>query len=114
MKWYRNLYLGEGAKKAKYKIFGRVRRNRFQMNTYLITLSENPSNLLDMFSANMLKQPYFKKKQGRHIKDLYVVGLAVGYEEGLEVIRTIIDDVYRETGGFDLRGFLKFGQNASE
>jgi hypothetical protein len=109
MKWLRGLYLGERAKKSKYKVFGRIRRNRFQLNTYLIALSDNPSNLLDLFSANLLNQPYYKKK--KNTKNLYIVGLAVGYDEGLEVVRQIIDDVYQNTGGFDIRGFLHFGSD---
>ncbi len=111
MKWYRNLYLGEGAKQVKYKMFGRIRRGRFQLDTYLITLSDNPDNLLDMFSANVLKQPYFKKQKGIHAREIYVVGLAKGYAEGLEVITAIIDDVYQQTGAFDIPGYLKFGRN---
>ena len=111
MKWYQNLYLGEGAKQAKYKMFGRIRRGRFQLDTYLITLSDNPDNLLDMFSANVLKQPYFKKQKGIHAREIYVVGLAKGYAEGLEVITAIIDDVYQQTGAFDIPGYLKFGRN---
>ena len=111
MKWYRNIYLGDGAKPAKYKMFGRIRRGRFQLDTYLITLSDNPDNLLDMFSANVLKQPYFKKQKGIHAKEIYVVGLAKGYAEGLEVITAIIDDVYQQTGAFDIPGYLKFGRN---
>ena len=110
MKWYRNLYLGEGAKQSKYKMFGRIRRGRFQLDTYLITLSDNPDNLLDMFSANVLKQPYFKKQKGIHAREIYVVGLAKGYVEGLEVITAIIDDVYQQTGAFDIPGYLKFGR----
>ena len=110
MKWYKKLYVGEKAQKAKYRVFGRIRRNRFQPDTYLITLSDNPNNLLDMFPANILNQPYFKKNKGKQSDGLYVVGLAVGYEEGLEVITRIIDDVYSNTAGFDIRGYLKFGQ----
>lgn len=112
MKWYKKLYMGEEAQKAKYKVFGRIRRNRFQIDTYLITLSDNPDNLLDMFSANILNQPYFKKNRRKQTRNLYVVGLAVGYKEGLSVITQIIDDVYTNTGGFDIRGYLKFGQNS--
>ena len=82
----------------------------FQLDTYLITLSDNPDNLLDMFSANVLKQPYFKKQKGIHAKEIYVVGLAKGYAEGLEVITAIIDDVYQQTGAFDIPGYLKFGR----
>ena len=93
-------------------MFGRIRRGRFQLDTYLITLSDNPDNLLDMFSANVLKQPYFKKQKGIHAREIYVVGLAKGYAEGLEVITAIIDDVYQQTGAFDIPGYLKFGRNA--
>ena len=50
-------------------MFGRIRRGRFQLDTYLITLSDNPDNLLDMFSANVLKQPYFKKQKGIHARE---------------------------------------------
>ena len=91
-------------------MFGRIRRGRFQLDTYLITLSDNPDNLLDMFSANVLKQPYFKKQTGIHAREIYVVGLAKGYAEGLEVITAIIDDVYQQTGAFDIPGYLKFGR----
>lgn len=108
MKWYKKLYLGDNAKKAKYKIFGRIRKNRFQIDTFLITLSESPDNLLEIFSANFLKQPYFKKK--KNTENIYIVGIAKGYAEALEVVRTIVDDVYNDTGAFDIRKYLKFGQ----
>lgn len=110
MKWYRKLYFGESAKESKYKMLAKVSFRRFSSDTFLITLSDNPDNLLDMFSANMLNQPYFKKKNGINTKEMYVVGMAKGYEEGLEVIRNIIDDVYQQTGTFDIPGCLRFGQ----
>ena len=39
MKWYRKLYIGENAKKDKYKVFGHIRKNRFCADTLLITLA---------------------------------------------------------------------------
>lgn len=107
MKWYRKLYLGENAKKAKYKVFGLIRKRRFQKDTFLIMLSHNPDNLLDIMSANYLLQPYFKKR--KNIKDIYVIGLAKGKDEALELVRTVIDEVYTQTGAFDIRGYLHFG-----
>ena len=62
MKWYRNLYLGENAAKAKYKIFGHIRKSMLDSDTFLITISENENNLLDIISANEVLQPHFKKK----------------------------------------------------
>lgn len=76
MRWYRNLYLGDNAKKAKYKVFGRIRKGRFTSDTFLITLPSSGENLLDITSANFLLQPYFKKKI--NLDKIYVVGLAKG------------------------------------
>lgn len=112
MKWYRKLYLGERAKEAKYKVFGRIRKGRFQFDTFLIILSDHPDNLLEILSANILKQPYYKKK--KNIENIYVVGLAIGRDEALEVVRRIIDDVYQNTGGFELPTYLNFGQDRKQ
>ena len=109
MKWYKKLYLGDNAKEAKYKIFGKIRQNRFTFNTYLIILSSNAHNLLEIISANELKQPFYKDKTVRN--HIYVVGLAVGYDEALEVVERIIKEVYQATGGFDLQSYLEFGKN---
>ncbi len=76
MKWYRYLYLGDNARKAKYKTFGLIRKNRFTIDTYIVAISVNPDNILDVYSANMLKQPHFKNKSYRD--KVYVVGLAEG------------------------------------
>ena len=97
LKWYRNLYLGDNARKAKYKTFGLIRKNRFTIDTYII----------DIYSANVLKQPHFKNKSDRN--KVYVVGLAKGRNEALELVRCIVDDTYSHTGGVDVAGYLKFG-----
>lgn len=107
LKWYRNLYLGDNARKAKYKTFGLIRKNRFTIDTYIIAISDNPDNILDIYSANMLKQPHFKNKSYRD--KVHVVGLAKGRSEALELVRCIVDDTYSHTGGVDVAGYLKFG-----
>lgn len=71
-------------------MFGRICRGRFQLDTYLITLSDNPDNLLDMFSANVLKQPYFKKQKGIHAREIYVVGLAKAMPRGLRLSQPLL------------------------
>lgn len=99
--------MGDGARKAKYKILGRVVKRKLSFDTYLITLPSNPSNILDVYSSNVLLQPHFKEK--KFLKDIYVVGIAKGRMEALELVRDITDEVYRNTGGFDISGYLKFG-----
>lgn len=100
--------MGENAKKAKYKVMGRVIKKKFSFDTYLITLPSDTSNILDMYSANILLQPYYRNKV--KLKDVYVVGIAKGRMEALELIRDIVDDVYSNTGAFDISGYLKFGR----
>ena len=107
LKWYRYLYLGDNARKAKYKTFGLIRKSRFTIDTYIVAISVNPDNILDVYSANMLKQPHFKNKNVN--EEIYVVGLAKGRDEALNLVRDIIDEVYNATGGFDIREYLGFG-----
>ena len=55
----------------------------------------------------MLLQPHFKNKNVN--EEMYVVGLAKGRDEALNLVRDIIDEVYNATGGFDIREYLGFG-----
>lgn len=69
---------------------------------YYITLSSSGEGLLDMFHNGMLRQPLFSDPQSTDI-----VGVAYGRTEALELIRTIIEDIYRDTGGLDVRHYFK-------
>lgn len=108
MKWYKKLYLGENAEKQKYKVFGKIRKNKFQIDTYLISLAANSDDLLDILPANILLQPFYKNK--KNVENIYIIGIAKGYDEALELVRAIVDEVYQSTGGFDIRGYLGFGR----
>ena len=46
---------------------------------------------------------------GDEARNIYVVGMAKGRMEALGLVRDIIDEVYHNTGGFDISGYLKFG-----
>ncbi len=107
MKWYKNLYMGDNAKKEKYKVFGHIVKERFQKDTFLIILSRSSGNLLEIVNSNFIFQPHFKKKSVK--SKIYVVGLAKGREEALELVCVIIDDVYQNTGAFNIREYLHFG-----
>lgn len=107
MKWYKGLYLGEKAKEDKYKILGKVIKSRFQADTFLIMLPSNSENVLDILPASYLNQPHFKNKFYKN--ELYVVGIAKGRDEALELVRSIVDEVYQATGSFDISGYLHFG-----
>lgn len=107
MIWYKNIYLGDNAKKEKSIIVARTEAHSFQPDVYLVAIPSNHDNLLEMFAANRLCQPHFRKKEFN--KDIYIVGIAKGYDEGLELMGAILMDAYNNTGGFDVAKYLRFG-----
>ena len=40
-------------------------------------------------------------------KQMKIIGLAKGYEDALELVRTIIDETYQHTGDVDVWKYLK-------
>ena len=99
--------MGNNARKNKYKVLGHVIKKRLSFDTYLITLPSNTSNILDIYSSNILLQSHYKKKY--ITEDIYVIGIAEGKKEALELVRDIIDEVYSNTGGFNISQYLRFG-----
>ena len=104
MKWYRHLFVGENAKKTKFKIMNKVNARKLQRDIYFITMPSNPNNMFDIINANIFLQPYFKKKENH--KDIEIVGVAKGMDEAMEVVRVIVDKVYQETGDVKVKESL--------
>lgn len=101
MKWYRNLYIGFRAKEKIRRIIWKTRHGKLQNNVFLLTLPTNEENLLDIIPANILLQPYFKRKE------VWIAGIAVGREEAMEVLEVMVQKVLEETGQVNLKEYLK-------
>lgn len=106
MRWYKHLYVGDKAKEKRFSIIQNIRLNRLQAGVHVITPASNENNLLDIYPAAVLREKYYREKD-----ELLILGLGADYFETLLVVRKIVDDIYRETGGFSLDEFLiKNGQ----
>lgn len=101
MRWHEDLYAGESVRPKLKRVKWKIAHNAGQLRVYVITLASNGSNLLDIVPAWELMQKYYPKKS------LCVIGLAGNYEEALELAGHIISDMYRQTGGFDIKGFIR-------
>lgn len=108
IKFYCDLYVSECWQEKKEKIMKKLRENRLQPQVYVIALSQGEQNHLEFFSSLLLKQRVF-----RH-GELFVVGIADGYDEALYLVEQITDHVYRETGGADIRRFVRERQREYE
>ncbi len=106
MQWAEHLYLSEKTAAKKEKIIRKAERGAGMVSVYLIALASNPDNLFDIFHAAHLKEQSFYRQE------LFIVGIAFGYEEALEMVQHMIEDIYRETGGFRVREY--FGQNSRD
>lgn len=101
MKWYDKLYVGESIKGKEARIKWNINHNAGTISIYVIALASNPDNLLDMIPARELMQKGYPKQ------NLRIIGLAKGYDEGVEVITQIIHDTYQNTGNVDVYSYLK-------
>ena len=109
MKWYRNLYLGPNAALNIKEIKRKASEGKWMAGVYYITPASTKENLLDMFHNSMLKQKLFVQNQCMNI-----LGVAEGKGEALELIQTIVGDVYAKTGGFDMTAYFPEGDFLAE
>lgn len=101
MRWYRKLYMGKLARKQRFRIVSFVKRKKTMQDVFLITLATNPNNLLDIYPSDVLIQPFFEDR------DIFILGIAVGKGEALELTQTILDEVYQATGTTQVRSYFE-------
>ncbi len=99
MRYYKHLYLADGIKK-KEKIIRKLEEKKLQMNIHIITLARNEKNQLEIYNSMIFLQPDFPHD------DFFVVGLAKGYEDAVEMVEEIAREVYNKTKGADIRSYI--------
>lgn len=102
MRFYRGLYMSPSIEKKRNRVIWKLRTGRPQPMIFVIALAKN-NDLLEIYHSGMLKQTYYKRKNNAP----YIVGLAVGYWNAIELVADIFEDVYRITGGYDVKSFFE-------
>ncbi len=111
MIWYENLYLGDSIPRKDAKIRRlkwKISHNALLMNTFIIVLCRYETSLLEIIPVRELRQKFYPKQ------NLYIVGIAKGYDEALETAARIVIDVYRKTGGFQVKRFFQQHKKAGD
>ena len=101
IRWMEGLYLGDGVEKKAKRIQADLEQGKLRLGVYVLMLSTNPKNQLDILPSALLRQSFYRNRE------LTVVGLAKGYEEALTVLQRITADAVGETGGGNLRSYLQ-------
>lgn len=100
MKFYCDLYVSECWRRKKAKIIKKLKENRVQPQVYVVALAQGGQNELEFFSSILLKQHVFDNA------DIFVVGIADGYDEALAMVRDIVEEVYNTAGDAGLRTYI--------
>ena len=99
--WYKNLYMGETAKRSEKRIRHQVNKGRFLPGLFLITFAANDKDQLDIIDSKYLVQKQVRNRLPE------IIGVAFGYKEALEVVQKIAAEAYEITGNCDFRTFLQ-------
>lgn len=105
MRWWNHLYMGKRAEKDRPSVLRGIREGRIMPDTYVITLPESGNHILDIRPVAMLT------KKERMDGLFLILGAAKGYRESHEVIRCMVDDMYRLTGAFDWSAYMEYLDN---
>jgi len=101
LQYHSRIYLGESISESKLdKIKKRLKKHPLLSNVYLITISRNPVDQLEIFEAKQLVQKYYSNHP------VYVVGVASGYDEAVAVVETIVQECLKTRGDCALKEYL--------
>lgn len=102
MHFSNKLYINPSLKDKQRKIMWKLRTGSPQPMIYVIALAKN-SDLIEIYHSGMLKQKYYRKKENSP----YIVGLAAGYAQAIELVTEILTDVFHATNGYDVKAFFR-------
>lgn len=102
---YRHLYVSEFLEEKQDKILRKLKENRFQPGVYLITFAQNGVDELEFYSTALLKQHVYEDTP------IFVVGIAEGYEDAVEMVARITGEVYDQTGTAEIRRYIMDKEN---
>lgn len=100
MRYFKELYISEELKGREEEVVEHLEKKEFQFRIYLIALPENEKNQLEIYHSGMLNQEWYQNK------DVFVVGLAKGYLQAIELVRKIAEETLEATGGADIRQYI--------
>ncbi len=98
--WIEDYYIGAGIKNPQ-KTRKKIDAGRLTVGVYLITLSENPGNLLEIIPASLLMQKTYARICPT------IVGMEKGKDAAIDMAAGIIKEIYETTGQFQVREYFK-------
>ena len=100
MLFHKKLYVDDEISMHKRKTIKKLKHNKFMLGVYVIALSENPQDQLDIIPSYVLMQKAYREME------LVVAGIASSRENAIELLNKMVMDCLNETGDVSLRGYF--------
>ena len=94
--------MGDRAGRHRARVLMGIRERKLMPDTYVITLPQSGNHILDIRPVMLLTE------EERKAEDFLILGVAEGYGEACEVVRTMVDDMYRHTDGFNWKSYMAY------
>ena len=99
LKWHQAYYVEEGIKDPD-KVRRSIDGHKAVPGIYLLTLSDNPDNLMEIVPAVLLVQ----KNLYRHCPLIF--GMAKSKSSAIDLATSVIEDTFKATGNYKVKEFL--------
>ena len=80
----------------------KMKRQKSVFALYCITLPVFQDGILEIYEYEELLQPLYEELE----HPVIVIGITKTYQEAEELVRLIVDEVYQNTGTFDVETYL--------
>ncbi len=98
----KQLYVGGLPDRGVIRLIKKIKKFKPCASTYIITLPLSLEGMLEIYNANELRQRRYMQMEDR----IHIVGIAPSKRIAVYLVRDIIDDIYRKTGGFDVNSYF--------
>lgn len=114
MRWSERLFIGESALSKKFKLIKAINKKTLTPFLYIIALIDGELSLVNDYMFYSLyhkkiafKINFFNQKEEKKDDKVIILGFAITKKEGLKVLSSIVEEVYRETGAFSYLEYFK-------
>lgn len=100
MKFIEHLYVSNSIKNAD-KVISKLKRNVGQIMVYIISISNNSSDQLDIYHCSVMQQKVFHKD-----KNFTIVAITQTHEEAVDYVKCLVEDCLKVRGDCKLKEYL--------
>lgn len=101
IKFYEQLYLSENIERETlYQLKRTLNDEPIKANVFVITISSNEHDQLDIYHSKYLIQRFYRKHPP------YVIGIAKKHDDAVAMVEQIVQECITKRGDVDLKAYL--------